>query len=604
MQIYTNHTFHIPVMGLCFTIDTPVKVARFGITSVVSIIEDHLIEKMREYYYNSIGEKYSEISTNEDDYRTRRITDYLNLIKKIVDKQIEVLRTLPFEEGSEIVKYFEMLPDTSVLKLEYLEMCQSNDFTHKAKLQNYLRNKITAGNIDVNIMSKLDKNNYSKEGEELPLGFSDALSALRGYAESNLNSAMIFSAGYNPRLYAYIEKFKDFFPIESGHINKRITLKVSDYRSALIQGKILAKKGIWVSEFRIESGLNCGGHAFPTEGFLLGPILEEFKIKRVELQTELLNICITAWQEKNMKVDVNNLPFNITAQGGIGTSNEDEFLREHYQLSSIGWGSPFLMVPEATNVDEDTLQKLQDAKKEDYHLSYASPLGIPFNILKTSSSEKQRLERIASGRPGSPCYKKFLATETEFTNTPICSASREYQNLKIKQLDEKNLDSTEYQLQYDKIVEKDCLCEGLGAAVLLKNNLTLSHKLSAVAICPGPNLAYFSKVVSLKEMVGHIYGKVNILNTNERSSVFINELNIYLDYFKKEISSSTTFNAQAKYLEKFKLNLLKGIDYYKGLIPMIKNETEQYLAIMKNELDEIEKKLSEIIFREENPISI
>lgn len=50
---------------------------------------------------------------------------------------------------------------------------------------------------------------------------------------------------------------------------KKVVIKVSDYRSALIQGKYLAKKGIWVSEFRIESGLNCGGHAFATDGYLL-----------------------------------------------------------------------------------------------------------------------------------------------------------------------------------------------------------------------------------------------------------------------------------------------------------------------------------------------
>jgi hypothetical protein len=27
---------------------------------------------------------------------------------------------------------------------------------------------------------------------------------------------------------------------------------------------------------------------------------------------------------------------------------------EHYQVDSVGWGSPFLLVPEATSVDEET----------------------------------------------------------------------------------------------------------------------------------------------------------------------------------------------------------------------------------------------------------
>ena len=55
MTKYSSHTFHIPVMGLGFTIDTPLKVAKYGINSVVSIMEDHLIEEMRRVH--SIKEK-------------------------------------------------------------------------------------------------------------------------------------------------------------------------------------------------------------------------------------------------------------------------------------------------------------------------------------------------------------------------------------------------------------------------------------------------------------------------------------------------------------------------------------------------------------------
>ena len=58
------HTFHIPVMGLCYTIDTPIKIGRFGISSVVSIIEDELVERMRAYYYKENGENYIAISKN------------------------------------------------------------------------------------------------------------------------------------------------------------------------------------------------------------------------------------------------------------------------------------------------------------------------------------------------------------------------------------------------------------------------------------------------------------------------------------------------------------------------------------------------------------
>src|SRR5690606_12099773 len=117
-------------------------------------------------------------------------------------------------------------------------------------------------------MSKVDKINYDKNGDSMGDQYTDALSALRGFALSELSSSLILSAGMNPRLYSALETFPDFFPDDNGCLKKKIILKVSDFRSAFIQAKFLAKKGIWVSEFRVESGLNCGGHAFATEGYL------------------------------------------------------------------------------------------------------------------------------------------------------------------------------------------------------------------------------------------------------------------------------------------------------------------------------------------------
>jgi hypothetical protein len=385
-----------------------------------------------------------------------------------------------------------------------------------------------------------------------------------------------------------VEHFSDFFPDENSELKKKIILKVSDYRSALVQGKLLAKKGLWISEFRIESGLNCGGHAFPTEGLLLGPILEEFKNKRDELAAEIFELCNAAITVKGMNPWKQQPAMRITVQGGIGTVNENNFLLEHYVLDGTGWGSPFLLVPEATNVEEETLQKLANAKKEDYYVSYASPLGVAFNNFHESSSEKQRHDRIEKNRPGSPCYKKFLATNTEFTETPVCTASREYQDLKIKQLKGMNLPIDLYKMELEKIVEKDCLCEGLGASVLLKDDISLSHSLSAVTICPGPNLAYFSGTFSLSEMVGHIYGRLNLLNALPRPNMFINELNLYVDHFKKKISEyNLSLNPkQIKQLQTYKKNLLDGIDYYNELVSSFKKESGQYIAAMKDELEQ------------------
>jgi len=140
------HRFHIPVMGLAFTVvmglaftvDTPVKVARYGISSVVSIIEHNMLEVMREFYYKQTGKEFTAITKKEEDYRAKRVTAYLNIINEIVLKQITDLRNESFETGKEINKYFEMLPDTSEAKLLYRKMQASANQVEKEQMQQHL----------------------------------------------------------------------------------------------------------------------------------------------------------------------------------------------------------------------------------------------------------------------------------------------------------------------------------------------------------------------------------------------------------------------------------------------------------------------------------
>jgi len=568
MYYSPHHKFHIPVMGLAYTIDTPIKVAQFGISSVISIVEDRLIEMMRSHYYPTIGQEYHPISTHEEDYRARRITDYLNLVNTIVQEQVEKLRKTAFEAGSEIVKYFEMLPDDSALKRLYRQMIKINDQLEKEKMGTYLRAQIRPGSIDVNIMTKIDRDNYNKCGEILK-DSSDAVAALRGYAKSNLtNSSVIFSAGMNPRLYNYLENCKEFDVNEDGGFTKKVIVKVSDYRSALIQGKYLAKKCIWVSEFRIESGLNCGGHAFATEGYLMGPILEEFKSKRQELVNTLFEIYNAALQKKSNRKFI--FPPNIifSVQGGIGTHEEDDFLHRHYNIESTGWGTPFLLVPEATTVDEDTLKLLCAAKERDVVLSGNSPLGVRFHYLKGTSAENEKLLRISNGKPGSPCTEKHLVNNTEFTKEPICTASHKYQKLKIAQLQSLKLAEPEYKKQLNDVLDKECLCIGLSNAAAINYNQTFIKKLDSVTVCPGPNIANFSEVVSLQTMAGHIYGRENILADTNRPHMFIKELHLYIDYLKEQLEGDDqpeTFSKKKKYYTSFYHNLREGISYYRKL---------------------------------------
>jgi len=560
----TPHTFHIPVMGLAFTIDSPIKVARFGISSVMSIIEDRLIEMMRKRYYEFLNENYQPISTHEHDYRAKRITDYLNLVNRIVKDQMEKLRASEFKSGSELSRYFEMLPPLSTLKTIYYRMLQSEG-EDKKSLQNFLKRHLRPGSIDVNIMTKLDGNTSGNKGVPAEHG-SDAVAALRGYAQSGLtDSAIIFSAGLNPRLFNYLEMLPQFESKGPGEFDKRIIIKVSDYRSALIQGKYLAKKGIWVSEFRIESGLNCGGHAFATDGFLMGPILEEFKTKRSELISSLHEMYNSARAAKGKEIYETPHPIKLSAQGGIGTAEEDCFLRTHYGIDSTGWGTPFLLCPEATTVDEKTLALLSGASQDDVILSNNSPLGVRFHYLKGTTSEAEKLNRIASGKPGSPCTEKHLAFNTEFSDTPICTASHKYQTLKVNQLQTLNLTEAELKRQTELVYDKECLCVGLSNSASIEYKQPFLKKLPSVTICPGPNIAYFSKITTLKEMTDHIYGRLDLLNTTERPHMFINELHLYINYLEektKEVEQDTKF---ISYGQKFANTLMDGIAYYKSL---------------------------------------
>ncbi|WP_338135588.1 hypothetical protein [Tenacibaculum finnmarkense] len=426
-----THSFHIPVMGIGFTIDSPLKVSRFGIDSVISLVDDILLEKIRKMYSLKFKIPYDEITEKMDDFRAERVTSYLNLIKSLSEEKFEEFKKNITQTKQDIVDFFEDLPDSSSLKQEFVKVTSSN-FDVK-KVADWLKENLSMGQIDVNIMTKVDKDNYTKT-DKLAIEYNDAHAALRGFAKSDVNSSVVFSAGMNPRLYAYLENFKGFYPDKNGHINKKIILKVSDYRSALIQGKFLAKKGIWVSEYRIESGLNCGGHAFATDGYLLGPVLEEFKIKRAELQESIQSLLFSALDKKEYVVPETDLTFKISAQGGVGTADEHQFLLNYYNIDSVGWGTPFLLVPEATTVDKNTLNKLIKATEKDVYLSDISPLGVPFYNLKGNTKDLEKQSFIDKGRPGSACPKKFIALNKEFNEKGVCTASRQFQHLKIKEL--------------------------------------------------------------------------------------------------------------------------------------------------------------------------
>ncbi len=583
----TAHTFHIPVMGTGFTIDSPLKVARYGISSSISLVDDVLIEQMRKFHCESENEPYEQIPNGSEDARARRITAYLNLVDMLVGRQVKALQSSPFEAGSEITKYYEMLPDEAPLKKTYLEMFELSDGAEKEAIQDKLRTGAVPGSIDVNIMTKLDRDQY-KKGEKLSPVFADAMSALRGFAESTLSASMVFSAGINKRLYRYMTEFKDFFPDANGKMKKKIILKVSDHRSSEIQGRFLAKLGLWASEFRIESGLNCGGHAFASKGFLLGVVLEEFKAKKKQLLEKLVPMYAKALSARG-EFD-GSLPeaFRVTVQGGVGTAEEHEFLLNYYGVNSVGWGTPFMLVPEATHMDDVNIKRLSEASAEDVFLSDASPLGVPFWNLRTSSSEDGRRARIEEGKPGSPCPKGFVGFSTEFTKKPICVASRAYIKKKLEVLPDEGHSPEAYEIVKERILAKACICHELSGNATIP--LGIDPDANAT-VCCGPGIVDFSKISTLQEMVDHIYGRISLLTSSGRPHVFVKELGLYVEYLRKEIDSFPIGLAvnSSSFLEGMRENLFKGIEYYQTLSgELVEDSRGSFLAGLKTMKEALE----------------
>ena len=258
----------------------------------------------------------------------------------------------------------------------------------------------------------------------------------------------------------------------------------------------------------------------------------------------------------------------FSAQGGVGSKEEHQLLLEEYQLHSIGWGSPFLMVPEAVNIDAETVKTLCEATEDQYYLSDASPLGVRFNTLRDTTAHEEIEARIASGKPGSPCYKKHLVSNTEFSKSLVCIASRQYQSRKIKELNATMPAGRRARPGDRQGHRKDVSMRRLG-----KRCIDTLGSGSCTKVCMGsrfaqvPNLAYFSKEASLREMIGHICGRTQLIDQAARPHMFVKEFSMYVDYYEEKVAACKEYctEKQKAYLEAFKSNLNACVEYYDGL---------------------------------------
>jgi hypothetical protein len=248
-----------------------------------------------------------------------------------------------------------------------------------------------------------------------------------------------------------------------------------------------------------------------------------------------------------------------------------------------------MLVPEVVNVDDVSLERLLAATPEVVQLSDSSPLGVKFWNLTTSASEEARRGRVAAGRPGSPCPKGHLALDMEMAGIPMCPASRVYQKRALAALGANGSTPAGVEKAADGIRAKSCICHDLGGGVLLRYGI---DRLATTAVCPGPNIVNFKRVASLDEMVGHVYGRTNLIATTARPHAFVTELRLYVEHLRRELPEPGIEPPRLKLQQLVRLreNLLRGIEHYRSLTPEHVAEHRRFvedLAHLEVELREI-----------------
>ena len=148
---------------------------KYGISSVLSLVDDTLIEQMRQVPLRAGRRTVRGDRLDDEDARARRITAYLNLLDRWSGGR-SPLAGLAVRAGKRNHALLRACCPT--VRCRRVSRHARDRRRGRARCGNSgCARSATPGNIDVNIMSKGERDAYG-DGEKLPKQFSDALAAL------------------------------------------------------------------------------------------------------------------------------------------------------------------------------------------------------------------------------------------------------------------------------------------------------------------------------------------------------------------------------------------------------------------------------------------
>jgi hypothetical protein len=124
------------------------------------------------------------------------------------------------------------------------------------------------------------------------------------------------------------------------------------------------------------------------------------------------------------------------------------------------------------------------------------------------------------------------------------------------------------------VLNKTCICHDLSGSATVKYGIDPE---ATTSVCCGPSIAYFNRVVSLKEMIDHIYGRTSVLAPIKRPHMLLRELQLYLNHFADECAKSPLSLRTREYLTEFKRNILAGIAHYYALADHLADRKARFL---------------------------